>query len=208
MSCTVLLSCSVCLSACLLSFLHVEILTEKSHNALCSTQPTAKGLIIIGASQGKADTSIHPDSKPCSDDLIRYLLFASRLLSHYMRINLFIHRSRYQRMSLLLPNSLEDIGRMAGTFDGNIPPSSRPTSSHQIICYKFLLSRRPNAPQYTQCIIAKHDEPVVFRPGRYCDSGSRYPGVISGSIQSARYFRDMSRQHIMSLAWTAALLDV
>lgn len=62
MSCPVLVSCSVCLSICLLSSLNVEILTEKSHNALCSKQPTAKGLIIIGASQGKADTSIHPGS--------------------------------------------------------------------------------------------------------------------------------------------------
>ena len=145
MSCTVLLSCSVCavrrLSACLLSFLHVEILTEKSHNALCSTQPTAKGLIIIGASQGKADTSIHPDSKPCSDDLIRYLLFASRLLSHYMRINLFVHQLGCQRMSLLLPSSLEDIGRMAGTLDEDIPPFSRPTSSHQVKCHIYCTFR-------------------------------------------------------------------
>ena len=146
MSCTVLLSCSVCavcrLSACLLSFLHVEILTEKSHNALCSTQPTAKGLIIIGASQGKADTSIHPDSKPCSDDLIRYLLFASRLLSHYMRINLFVHQLGCQRMSLLLTSSLEDIGRMAGTLDENIPPFSRPTSSHQVKCHVYFQDDR------------------------------------------------------------------
>ena len=57
---------------CLQSLLHVEIITEKSHSALCSTQPTAKGLVI----QGKADTSIRPSSKPCSDELIRYISLA------------------------------------------------------------------------------------------------------------------------------------
>jgi hypothetical protein len=54
---------------CLHSLIHVEIITEKSHSALCST---AKGLVI----QGKADTSIRPSSKPCSDELIRYISLA------------------------------------------------------------------------------------------------------------------------------------
>jgi len=62
------------------------MIMERSHtcSALCSKQPTAKGLlIIIGANQGRY---FHPSSKPCSDELIRYISLAL-FFGHYTRTN-------------------------------------------------------------------------------------------------------------------------